>query len=307
MLPVDIENKVMSAREAVQRFLFNGCIIGMGGQNVGRIPIAISHEIARQGVGDLTVLGCNLSMSMDLLAGAGLVRRTESGTGNLERFGTTFRWRYGVEAGQIQHRDYSHLGMVSRFLAGEMGLPFMPTRSMLGSDILNKHLDGPAGYAFMDSPWAEHERVVLLPSATPDVALIHAQKADELGNVMIEGFAAHDVEMVRAAKAAVVTCEQVVSSEETRRSPELTTIPYLYVSAVVEQPFGAHPTSVYRHYDFDSEHLNFYQQAARAGGEAYQEYLQEYVYECETFEDYLEKIGGVKKLHGLRKAMLRMM
>jgi acyl CoA:acetate/3-ketoacid CoA transferase alpha subunit len=306
-LPVNTQYKVMTAREAVERFILPGAVLGMGGQNVGRIPMALTHEIARQKVGGLTIMGCNLSISMDILVGAGLVRRTESGTGNLERFGTTFQWRRAIEAGKLQHRDYSHLAMVSRFLAGEMGLPFMPTKSLLGSDILNKHPDGAEGYVLIDNPWGEHEPVALLPAARPDVAIIHAQRADELGNVMIEGFAAHDVEMVRAAKAAIVSCEEVVSSEETRRHPELTAIPYLYVNAVVEQPFGAHPTSVYRAYDFDSDHLTHYQACAREGGAKYADYLKRYVLGCESFEDYLERVGGVKRLHALRQAMLRMM
>ncbi|MBI4338560.1 MAG: CoA transferase subunit A [Chloroflexi bacterium] len=306
-MPVNSQSKVMTAREAVARFVAPGCVLGMGGQNVGRIPMALTHEILRQGIGGLTILGCNLSIAMDLLVGAGLVRRTESGTGNLERFGTTFQWRRAIEAGVLQHRDYSHLAMVSRFLAGEMGLPFMPTKSLLGSDILNKHPDGGDGYVLMDNPWGEHEPVALLPAACPDVAIIHAQRADELGNVIIEGFAAHDVEMVRASRAAIVSCEEVVSSEETRRRPELTAIPYLYVSAVVEQPFGGHPTSVYRAYDFDSDHLTHYQACAREGGQMYQKYLERYVLGCDGFDDYLERIGGVKRLHALRQAMQGMM
>ncbi|MBI4310939.1 MAG: CoA transferase subunit A [Chloroflexi bacterium] len=306
-MPVNVQSKVMTATEAVQRFVKPGAVIGMGGQNVGRIPMALTHEIVRQGIGGLTVMGCNLSISMDILVGTGLVKRTESGTGNLERFGTTFQWRRAIEAGKLQHRDYSHLAMVSRFLAGEMGLPFMPTKSLLGSDILNKHPDGAGGYVLMANPWGEHEPVALLPAASPDVAIIHAQRADELGNVMIEGFAAHDVEMVRAAKTTIVSCEELVSSEETRRRPELTAIPYLYVNAVVEQPFGGHPTSVYRAYDFDGDHLTHYQTCAREGGQKYQEYLERHVLGCSGFDDYLERVGGVKRLHALRQAMLRMM
>jgi len=306
-LLVNLQSKVMTAREAVKRFVFPGAVLGMGGQLIGRIPMALAHEIARQGIGGLTIMGCNLSISMDILVGAGLVQRTECGTGNLERFGTTFAWRRAIEAGKLVHRDYSHLAMVSRFLAGEMGLPFMPTKSLLGSDILNKHPDGAEGFALMNSPWGEHEPVVLLPAARPDVAIIHAQRADEMGNVMIEGFTAHDVEMARAAKATIVSCEELVSSEETRRRPELTAIPYLYVNAVVEQPFGSHPSSVYRSYDYDGDHITYYQACAREGGPKYQEYLERHVLGCQSFDDYLERIGGVKRLHALRQAMLRMM
>ncbi len=298
------DSKVLSARKAVKRFVFDGAVIGLGGQNVGRCAVAISHEIIRQEKKNLTLCGCNLSISMDLLVGAGLVKRCEAGTGNIERFGTTFCWRRAVEAGSVEMEDYSHLAMVSRFLAGEMGLPFMPIKSLLGSDMLTKQAKSTEKkFEMIDNPWNPREKVVLLPALKPDVAIIHAQKADRIGNVIIEGFLAHDVEMVRAAKHAIVCCEEIIPTEQIRNDPERTTIPYIYVSAVVEQPFGAHPTAAYRYYDYDSDHLTHYQKCAREGGKAYETYLKEHVFGCETFEDYLEKVGGVKKLMRLKKAM----
>ena len=297
-------SKLMSVSDAVSRFVADGATIGMGGQSIGRCSMAIAHEIVRQGKRDLTLVGCNLSLSMDIMVGAGLVRRTENGTGSLERFGTTFRWRYAIEQGLIEVDDYSHLGMASRFLAGSLGLPFMPSKSLLGTDILNKKsFDDAKPFELIDNPWNPGEPVVLLPALTPDVSIIHAQKADEFGNVVIEGFTTQEPEMTKASKAVIVSCEEVVSADEIRRNPDRTTIPYIFVDAVVEQPFGAYPTSVYRHYEHDEEHLRQYQVAARAGGEAYQDYLKEYIYDCETFDDHLERIGGVKKLNKLRSVM----
>jgi acyl CoA:acetate/3-ketoacid CoA transferase alpha subunit len=302
------DNKVMTAREAVERFVFHGAVVGLGGQNVGRCAVAISHEIIRQEKKDLTLCGCNLSISMDLLVGAGLVKRCEAGTGNLERFGTTFCWRRAVEDGSVEMEDYSHLAMVSRFLAGEMGLPFMPTKSLLGSDMLTKKARSTEKkYETIDNPWNRGEKVVLLPALKPDVAIIHAQKADPMGNVIIEGFLAHDVEMVRASKHAIVCCEEIIPTEHIRNDPERTTIPYIYVSAVVKQPFGAHPTAAYRYYDYDSEHLTYYQKCAREGGKAYEAYLRGYVLGCDRFEDYLKKVGGPEKLTNLEKAMQEML
>src|SRR2546422_889613 len=121
-------DKVMPASEAVAQFVRPGAVLGMGGQNIGRCPMALAHEIIRQRIGDLTVVGCNLSIAMDQLVGAGLVTRCVCGSGNLERFGTTFCWRRGIEEGTLEVEDYSHLAMVTRFLAGEMGVPVMPTR-----------------------------------------------------------------------------------------------------------------------------------------------------------------------------------
>ena len=300
-------SKVMTLKEAVARFVRSGCSVGLGGQNIGRCAMAAMHEIVRQGHRDLTIYGCNLSISMDLLVGAGLVRRCESGTGNLERFGTTFSWRRGIEQGTLEVEDYSHLSMVSRFLAGEMGLPFMPVKSLLGSDILTYSSgSGFKKFEVVDNPWNRGEPVVLVPAATPDVSIVHVQKADPLGNVIIEGFATHEPEMVRASQYTIVTCEEVVETDEIRREPERTTIAYPHVSAVVRQPWGAYPTSTYRYYDYDSAEITRYQAAAREGGEQYRRYLDECVYGCDTFEEYLAKVCQPARREELEAAMRAM-
>ncbi len=303
--------KVMSATEAVARFVRPGAILGMGGQNIGRCPMALSHEIIRQRIGDLTVVGCNLSIAMDQLVGAGLVRRCECGSGNLERFGTTFCWRRGIEAGTLEIEDYSHLAMVTRFLAGEMGVPFMPTRSLLGSDLLRSSSESSPRARLekarvIDNPWAPGEPVVLVPALQPDVSIVHVQRADSMGNLIIEGFATHEPEMIRASRHVIASCEELVSTDEIRAHPEQTTVPFLHVSAVVVQPFGAYPTSTYRYYDYDAAQVAAYQSAARAGGEAIAEYFQASVWNCGSFDDYLARAAGSERLQHLKHAMQAM-
>jgi len=301
-------SKLMAAEEAVRRFVTDGALVGMGGQSIGRSAMCIYHEMIRQRKKDLTLVGCNLSIPMDMMVGLGLVRRTECGTGNLERFGTTHCWRKAVEQGKLVNEDYSHLAMVTRFLGGEMGLPFMAIQSLLGSDILAKKAASTGKkYEIIDNPWNPGEKVVLLPSLNPDVSVIHAQKADETGNLIIEGFLAHEPEMIRASKAVIVSCEEVVSSDEIRQYPERTTIPYVYVSAVVYQPLGAHPTSVYRCYAHDAEHMREYQKAAREGGETFKAYMEKYIFSCANFDAYLEKVGGLQKYNRLRQEMVEML
>ena len=301
-------SKVMTAREAVRSFVFDGATVGMGGQSIGRCSMALAHEIVRQRKRELTLVGCNLALSTDIMVGAGLVKRTESGTGNLERFGTAMRWRKAIEGGDVEVGDYSHLAMASRFLAGSLGLPFMPSKSLLGTDILTKRsFDGRKPFETIDNPWNPGEPVVLLPACTPDVSIVHAQKADEMGNVVIEGFTTHEPEMMKASKSVIVSCEQIISSEEIRRDPGRTTVPYIYVDAVVQQPWGAYPTSTYRYHEHDEAHITHYQAVAREGGERYQEYLQEFIYGCETFDDYLEKAAGFKRLEELRASMLSLL
>ncbi len=300
-------SKLMSAAEAVERFVFDGAVVGMGGQSIGRNSMALAHEIARQGKKDLTLVGCNLALSMDLLVGAGLVRRTECGTGNLERFGTAFRWRRAIEEGRLEVRDYSHLAMASRFLAASLGLPFMPSKSLLGTDNLNKKsFDGEKPFEIIENPWDPGDPVVLLPALAPDVSIVHAQKADEMGNVVVEGFTTQEPEMMKASKAVIVSCEQLIATDEIRRDPDRTTVPYLFVDAVVEQPWGGYPTSVYKCYEVDAEHLTMYQALARRGGSEYESYLDEYVRDCGDFNEHLEKAAGVAKLNQLRSLMGRL-
>ncbi len=309
-----MNSKIMTASEAVERFIFDGASVGFSGQNVVGAPMAITHEIIRQKKKNLTLLGCNLSLPADILIGAGLVRKCEWGTCNIGYRGIPsmgYSARKYYQEGKLEIEDYEHLGMVSRFLAGEMGLPFMPVMSSLGSDILKyKAPSTEKKFEIIENPWNPGEKVLLMPAATPDVAIVHVQRADEMGDAIMEGFTATIPELVRASKKVIVSCEEIISSEETRNYPEMTTIPYIYVDAVVEQPWGSHPTATYRYYDCDVEHLRMYQECAEAalkegksGMQKYQDYLQEYVLSCDTFNDYLEKIGGVKKLMELKQRM----
>ncbi len=307
MAEVNKLNKKMSMKEAVSEFISDGDVLAVGGQNVGRCSMATVHEIIRQNKKNLTVVGCNLSISMDLLVGAGLVKKTESGTGNVEKFGTTFMWRKGIQEGWLEHEDYSHLMMVSRFLASELGVPFMPVMSGFGTDILN-YTYSEKKYEIIQNPWNKDEKVLLFPALSPDVAIVHVSRADEMGNVIIDGFTAHEPEMLRASKHVIVSCEEIISSEVTRQNPSLTTIPYFYVSAVVEQPFGAYPTSVYKYYDYDNEHISMYQEYARKALKSgdmkqYNEYMQKYVYECKDFDEFLAKATTRQNLLELEEKM----
>ena len=298
--------KVMSAREAVERFVPSGSVLGLGGQTIGRCSMALAHEIVRQDKNNLIIVGCSMSISMDLMVGAGLVSRTECGTGNVESFGATMRWRRAIEEGKLEVRDFSHLAMALRFLAGSLGLPFIPTKSMLGTDLVSEAYSNSDSHILMDNPWEDRDPVVLLRALNPDVSIIHAQKADKFGNVVIEGFKTHEIEMAKASKKVLVTCEEIIDSDYIRSDPSLTTIPYIYVHAVIQQRWGGYPTSVYRYYVHDPNHISLYQKVAREGGLEYQKYLDEYIYGCNDFDEYLSKVldagcknGLIQEMNGL--------
>ena len=277
--------RVMTAAEAVELFVEPGAVVGLGGQNINRCPMALVHEVVRQEIGELTVVGCNLSLPLDLLVAAGLVVRTEQGSGNLEKFGTLFTWRRAVESGRIVVRDYSHLSMASRFLAGAMGLPFMPVRSLLGSSVLER-LVAEEDAVVTSDPWSG-EPVVLVRACTPDVSLIHANAADEDGNVVIDGVTSHEIDMVRASRHVIVSVEEVLPVGAFDDEPERVTISGAYVSAVVEQQWGAWPTSVYRKYDYYEPEIESYQKIAKAGDEGPRRYLAETVEAHPDFHAYL--------------------
>ena len=304
MSRVSRHRKVRSAKEAVEKFVLDGAVIGMGGQNVSRCAANIAHEIIRQGKRDLVLTGCNLSIHMDLMVGAGLVRRCELGLAGLGRFGATYQFKRAIEEGRLEAEDFDHLTMVSRFLAGEMGIPFIPVRGLMGSDILNyQAVSTGKKFEVIDNPWNQGERVVLVSATQPDVSIIHVQKADEIGNTIIQGIASHEPELIRASKATIISCEELVPTSFFRSNPDFTTVPYHHVDAVIEQPFGAYPTSTYGYYGFDADHISYYQQCARAGGNEYANYLRRYVYECESFDDFLERSAGKGRLDQLKREM----
>ncbi|HEY3003792.1 MAG TPA: CoA-transferase [Kribbellaceae bacterium] len=298
-------DKLLSATDAIARFVRPGAVVGLGGQNINRCPMALVHELIRAGTGDLTVVGCNLSLPLDMLAANGQVVRTEQGSGNLEKYGALFEWRRRAERGDLEVKDYSHLAMASRFLAGSLGLPFMPTRSLIGSDVLKDHLESGDARLYAD-PWSGAP-VVLLKALTPDVSLIHASRADADGNVVIDGVTSHEVDMVKASAATVVSVEEVLPAGALAGEPERVTISSAFVSAVVHQPYGAFPTSVYKLYDYHEPEIVDYQRRSRYD-DGLDTYLDACVRDVRTFDDYLERQdpGGATR-RSLEDAMRSLM
>ena len=296
----ELINKVMTAKEAVEKYVSDGDIVGIGGQSIGRCSMALSHEIIRLNKTDLTLVGCNMAMHMDLMVGAGAVKKTESGTGNLERYGTAFQWRKAIEQKSIEVEDYSHLSMSLRFLAGSLGLPFIPTKSMLGTDLAQQVTNN---ILKTKDPWDSNKSVLLLKACNPDVSIVHVQKADSLGNAIIEGFSTHEPEMIKASKSVIVSCEKLIDTEIIRQNPEMTSIPYIFVDAVVLQPWGAYPTSTYKFYEHDEPHIKHYQSIAKSNESEYKKYLEEYIYGCPDFDNYLGKVTTPENLNSLAESM----
>ena len=227
----DLAGKLMTPAEAVRRFIPGGAQITLGGFTIARNAMALVHEIIRQKIRDLHVVCHSHGQGLDLLIGAGCVAKLEIAYSGNGRFAPTcIRFRKAVERGEIALEDYSNNQMSLRFLAGALGIPFIPTKSGLGTDILKKEgfspevrrgrKTAPEKSILLQNPFAEKsDPVVLLPALTPDVALIHAQQVGEDGTVRIRGLSFADIEQAKSADAVIVTCEEVVPARLAPQRP----------------------------------------------------------------------------------------
>ena len=299
------KEKIMGLAEAVERFVKPGSHLSIGGFTINRNPMAAVYEIIRQKITGLHLYAHSNGQGVDELVGAGCVERLEIAYAGSGRFAPTcIRFRKAVENGSLAVEDYSNYQMTLRFLAGAMGVPFLPTRSGLGTSILDNW-----GFAaalrqtdpkmpneklvVLDNPfteWGESSRLVLVPAINPDVTILHAQKADSQGTVRIEGLSFADVEQAKAALHLIVTCEELVETDHLRSAPDRNQIPFFCVDAVVPVPYGAYPTACYRYYDYDPVYLNHYREAA-IDDARYQSYLDTMVFGVADHRMLMELIG----------------
>lgn len=298
---MDLSGKLMTAKEAVEKFVHSGDQVSLGGFTVNRNPMSLVHEIIRQGIGDLYLVCHSQGQAMDLLVGAGCVSRLEIAYGGMGRVAPTcVCFRRAVQGGALALEDYSNYQMSLRFWAGAMGLPVIATKTGLNTDIINREGFDPADrgqgkvpaqkLAVQDNPFgAPEDKMVLLPALNPDVTLLHAQQVGDDGTVRIKGLSFADVEQARAADRVIVTCEQIVPAEELRQDPDQNSLPGFLVNAVVHAPLGAHPTACHYFYDYDPQHLKMYGQAAKQDA-SFREYLEQWILGSRDFTDYLAKL-----------------
>jgi glutaconate CoA-transferase subunit A len=290
--------KLSTLTEAVAS-IPSGAHLALSGFAITRCTMAFSREVIRQGIKNLTISQCVGAMDADMLVGAGAVMRLIYGGGSLDRFGRLNCVNRGIEEGTLAAEEYSSLSVAFRYLAGSLGIPFMPIRSLRGSDLMAqlKEKSG-SNLANITDPFTGEDWPVLRP-LLPDVAVVQVQVADQEGNAWIMGPRWDNSEQVRASKRTIVIAERIVTDETIRQNPERTMIPGLFVSHVVELPFAAHPTSVYRVYDYDAEQIQAYVEATRTP-ESFRVYLDQYVFGVRDHWEYLERVGGLKFLNSLQ-------
>ena len=275
--------KVAPLEDAVD-VVRDGSHIGLTGFAITRNNIAVAHALVRAGRRDLTLSQVIGGLETDLLAAGGCLRRLEYSGGSLDRFGQLFALNRAIAAGEVDVVEYSSLALTLRFHAGALGLPFIPTRSMLGSGLLEPLLaDGSVRMG--DDPFGGGP-VALLAPLRPDVVFVHADVADARGNATVAGPTWSIRETAFAGRRVVVVCEELVPLDSI--DPNRVIIPGAIVNTVAVVPRGAHPTAVQGRYDYDRAHLEDYAAASREGGDAHAAYLEHYVRGVARFEEYLD-------------------
>ncbi len=281
-----LRSKLTTEREAVKRFVRPGDYVGFELYGTVRCPLSVVREIVRQKIGGLRLLGQGL-MDADFLIAAGLVAEMDITYVGYEAYGLSPILRRAVEGGSLRLAEWSNAAITWRLKAAAMGLPFLPARTMLGTDTLAR---SPA--KTMRDPFTGM-RLALLPALTLDAAVVHVQRADRYGNAQIDGISGFAVEMSRACKRLIVTAEEIVDTEVFRARPERTVIPYFLTDAVVHAPFGAHPGETCGLYRRDEPHIREYLKAARTE-EGVRRYLDEFVHGVKDHRAYLRRVGAAR-------------
>lgn len=234
----------MTLDNAVRDNVRDGDCVFVGG--FGQcVPFAGAHEIIRQGRRNLVLCRSGADILFDLMIAAGCVAKVIVGYLGNPGIGLAHAFRRAVEAGEVDVEDWTNFSMVLRLHAGAMGVPFLPTATLGGGDI-RKRLD----LRTVACPYTGDSSIAV-PALNPDVAIVHAQRADEQGNVQLTGLAGDTVEGAMASDRIIVTVERIVPSEAIRRTPDRTIVPGFRVAAICHEPWGAHPSYVEGHYGRD--------------------------------------------------------
>jgi glutaconate CoA-transferase, subunit A len=289
-----MKTKVMAMEQAISRFVHDGDVIVIEGFT-HLICFAAAHEIIRQRRRELTVCRLTPDLIYDQLIGAGCVEKLVFSWAGNPGAGPLYALRRAVEQGipnPLELEEYSHYGMVARFVAGAARLPFYPLRNYMGSDLprVNPRIKKVA------CPFTG-EVLAAVPALKPDTAIIHAQRADENGNAQIWGLLGVQKEAAFASRNTIVVAEEIVDERIIRSDPNRTLIPGLIVKAVVSEPFGCHPSYVQGYYDRDNGFYIRWREISKDVAR-FNSYLDEWVYGVRDRADYVERMGA--SLDGLK-------
>jgi glutaconate CoA-transferase subunit A len=302
--PRGLVDKVMSVSEAVARFIHDGDYFATGGFGTNRIPTAVCHEILRQRRQHLGFSGHTTTHDFQILCAGNMTGRGQTISRvdvayivGVEARGLSPHCRRVIESGTVQCVEWSNYNLALRYTAAAMGVPFIPSHSMLGTDTFSH-----SAAKQIECPFTG-EKLVVVPALYPDVAAIHVHEADRYGNCRFTGTSVADFDLARAAKRVIITCERLVPHDEMRRNPHLTQIPFLCVDAVCEVPFGSYPGNMPGEYFSDEDHLRLWLEVERDPA-AFSQFLEDHIFGVKDFTEYLQHCGGLSRLQQLRQREL---
>jgi glutaconate CoA-transferase subunit A len=281
--------KLCTLDDAVAR-VKDGDHLAFGGCLFSRTPLALVRQLLRRRPKGLTISRNLMCYEGEWCMVAGAVDKVvTSWMGIGLPWGLSRIQREFVESGRVAFEEWSHLGLGLRYRAAAMGVPFLPSLTMLGSDLMEV-----GGSKTVECPYTGRT-LHAVPALFPDVALLHVQKADPLGNCQIDGYPHMDGDIARAASTVLVTAERIVSEDEIRLHPDRTIIPGFLVDALAHAPYGSYPHECYGVYDAEPEHFTVYVNGIRErGAAAVADYLERYVHAPRSHADYLALFGEAR-------------
>jgi len=286
--------KVTTVKEAVASLVHDGDYIAIGGFGSNRIPTAVCHEIVRQRKSNLTFAGHTSTHDFQILAaGKTFTRCDVAYVVGLEARGLSPNSRRYLESGAVECCEWTNYGLALRFKAAAMGVSFLPARNMMGTDTFKY-----SAALIVKCPFTG-KLFCAFPALWPDVAAIHVHAADVYGNCQLKGISIADLELARAAKRLIITCERLVPEDAIRNDPNATVIPHYLVDAVIEVPFGSFPGNMPGEYYSDEDHLREWLEAEK-DPETFKAFLDKYIYGTKNFGEYLQLCGGMARMSALR-------
>jgi len=288
--------KLFSLKKAVAEFVKDGDLLYAAGFT-HLIPFAAGHEIIRQRKTNLTLARATPDLIYDQMVAAGCARKVIFSYMGNPGVGSLRIVRSAIEKGELEWEEYSHFGMITRLQAGASSLPFLPMNQTGAEDLEKvnpqiKRISDPYG----------GKDVIVVPALNPDVAIVHVQRADKLGNAHLWGIIGEQKEAAFAAKRVILTAEEIVDESVIRSDPNRTMIPGIVVSAVCHVPFASHPSYSQGYYDRDNEFYLAWDKISESK-ESVQKYLDEWVYGVKDRNAYWKKLD--EKAHKRLKVKAR--
>jgi glutaconate CoA-transferase subunit A len=284
-LPKLPESKLLRLSEAIKRFVPDGSAIALGLAQETLIPFAAGHELIRQKKRRLTLIGPISDILFDQIIGAGCVRKIRAAwVGNVIT-GSSYNFRRAVEGGLLEMEDHSNLTLAMALRAGAMGIPFMPARTALGSDLFKTN----TSLKTMKCPFSS-DILTVVKAINPDVVIVHLQRADEFGNAHAWGNLGLTRDGCLAGRHIIITAEEIVDPEVIGRDPNRVVTPGFRVSAVAHVPWGGHPSPVPGYYNRDHQAFIDYRNQSKTSDD-YAEWKKYWVDNVHSPQDYTELLG----------------